>query len=156
MVEGHDTSVSTVIDSQRVVELPLNGRQVTSLVLLSGASANASAVGDLVGSKTYGSANIAGSTAISVAGGQANGTNFMLDGGDNNHNYSNVNLPFPFPDAIQEFNVQTSGLSARYGLHAGGTMNVVTKSGTNQYHGDLFEFFAYWRPECPEFLRRNP
>ncbi len=140
MVEGHDTSVSTVIDSQRVLELPLNGRQVTSLVLLSGASANASAVGDMVGSKTYGSANIAGSTAISVAGGQANGTNFMLDGGDNNHNYSNVNLPFPFPDAIQEFSVQTSGLSARYGLHAGGTMNVVTKSGTNQYHGDLFEF----------------
>ncbi|HWB85951.1 MAG TPA: carboxypeptidase regulatory-like domain-containing protein [Bryobacteraceae bacterium] len=140
MVEQHDTAVSNVIDDKRVLELPLNGRQVTSLVLLSGAAANASRVGDMVGSKTYGSANIAGSTAISVAGGQANSTNFMMDGGDNNHNYSNVNLPFPFPDAVQEFSVQTSGLSARYGLHPGGTMNVVTKSGTNQFHGDLFEF----------------
>ena len=140
MVETHDTAVSTVIDDKRVLELPLNGRQVTSLVLLSGASANASNVGDMVSSKTYGSSNIAGSTAISIGGGQANSTNFMLDGGDNNHNYSNVNLPFPFPDAIQEFNVQTSGLSARYGVHPGGTMNVVTKSGTNGFHGDLFEF----------------
>jgi hypothetical protein len=140
MVETHDTSVSTVIDDKRVLELPLNGREVTSLVLLSGAAASASGVGDMVGSKTYGSANIAGSTAISISGGQANSTNFMMDGGDNNHNYSNVNLPFPFPDAVQEFSVQTSGLSARYGVHPGGTMNVVTKSGTNQFHGDLFEF----------------
>jgi hypothetical protein len=140
MVETHDTAVSTVIDDKRVLELPLNGRQLTSLVLLSGASTNASNVGDMVSSKTYGSSNIAGSTAISIGGGQANSTNFMLDGGDNNHNYSNVNLPFPFPDAIEEFNVQTSGLSARYGLHPGGTMNVVTKSGTNVFHGDLFEF----------------
>jgi hypothetical protein len=140
MVEAHDTSVSNVIDERRVLELPLNGREVTSLVLLSGAAANASGVGDIVGSKTYGSANIAASTAISIAGGQANSTNFMLDGGDNNHNYSNVNLPFPFPDAIQEFSVQTNGLPARYGVHPGGTMNVVTKSGTNHYHGDLFEF----------------
>jgi len=140
MVETHDTSISQVIDSQRVLELPLNGRQATSLILLSGASANAASTGDFVGSKTYGSTNISGSTAISIAGGQANGTNFLLDGGDNNHGYSNVSLPFPFPDAIQEFSVQTSGLSARYGLHAGGVMNVVTKSGTNEYHGSLFEF----------------
>ncbi|MGP8244541.1 MAG: carboxypeptidase regulatory-like domain-containing protein [Bryobacteraceae bacterium] len=162
MVETHDTSVSTVINDRSVLELPLNGREVTSLVLLSGAAANASAVGDMVGSKTYGSANIVGSTAISIAGGQANSTNFMMDGGDNNHNYSNVNLPFPFPDAIQEFNVQTSGLSARYGLHPGGTMNVVTKSGTNQYHGDLFEFLRNGDVDARNFfaathdsLRRN-
>ena len=95
MVETHDTSVSQVIDSQRVLELPLNGRQATSLVLLSGAAANAASTGDFVSTKTYGSANIAGSTAISIAGGQANGTNFLLDGGDNNHGYSNVSLPVP-------------------------------------------------------------
>lgn len=139
MVETHDTSVSQVIDQQRVLELPLNGREATSLILLSGASANA-ATGNLVSTKNYGSADIAGSSAISVAGGQGNGTNYMMDGGDNNHAYSNVNLPFPFPDAIQEFSVQTNGLSARYGVHPGGTVNIVTKSGTNQYHGDLFEF----------------
>jgi hypothetical protein len=140
MVETRDTSVSQVIDSRRVLELPLNGRQATSLVYLAGAAANAASTGDFVSTKTYGSANIAGSSAISIAGGQANGTNFMMDGGDNNDGYSNVSLPFPFPDAIQEFSVQTAGLSARYGLHAGGVMNVVTKSGTNQFHGSLFEF----------------
>ena len=140
MAKTHDTSISQVISEQQVLELPLNGRQATSLILGSGASANASSTGDFTGSKTYGSANIAGSTAISIGGGQANGTNFLLDGGDNNHGYSNVSLPFPFPDAIQEFSVEASGLSARYGLHAGGVMNVVKKSGTNQYHGSLFEF----------------
>ena len=51
-----------------------------------------------------------------------------------------MNLPFPFPDALQEFSVETGGLSTRSGLQAGALVNVVTKSGTNQFHGDLFEF----------------
>jgi hypothetical protein len=59
---------------------------------------------------------------------------------DHRDTHSNVNLPFPFPDALQEFNVQTGGLSARNGLQAGALVNVVTKSGTNRFHGNLFEF----------------
>ncbi len=137
MVESHDTSVSETIDQQRLIEMPLNGRQATSLILLSGGSAPAP---HFVGSKTYGAGEIQGSASISVAGGQGNWTNYLMDGGDNNHPYANVNLPFPFPDAIQEFSVQTSGLPARYGLHPGGVVNVVTKSGTNGFHGNLFEF----------------
>src|SRR5207248_5097089 len=54
--------------------------------------------------------------------------------------YTNTNQPFPFPDALQEFSVQTSNYGARYGGNAGGVVNVVTKSGTNQLHGDAFEF----------------
>ena len=57
--------------------------------------------------------------------------NYLLDGGDNNDAFSNVNLPIPFPDAVQEFSVQTNGVSAQYGLHPGGVVNIVTKSGTN-------------------------
>ena len=141
MVETRDTATSQVIDQQRVLDLPLNGREASSLILLSGAAVDASSMGtDLASTKNYGSANIAASSAISVAGGQAGGTNYMMDGGDNNDSLTNVNLPFPFPDAIQEFSVQTNGLSARYGVHPGGTVNIVTKSGANQYHGDLFEF----------------
>ena len=141
MVETRDTATSQVIDHQRVLDLPLNGRQASSLILLSGGAVDATSLGtDLATTKNYGSANIAATSAISVAGGQASGTNYMMDGGDNNDSYSSVNLPFPFPDAIQEFSVQTNGLSARYGVHPGGTVNVITKSGTNQYHGDLFEF----------------
>src|SRR5579883_3502722 len=134
MVQTEDTSVSEVIDQRRIVDLPLNGRQPTQLILLSGAAANAPA-GDLATSKNYPS-----SVTISVAGGQANGTNYLLDGGDNNDTFSNVNLPFPFPDALQEFSVETNALPARNGLHPGGVVNLVTKSGTNQLHGDLFEF----------------
>jgi hypothetical protein len=63
-----------------------------------------------------------------------------MDGGDNNDAFSNVNKPFPFPDALQEFNVQASALPARYGLHSGGVVSLVTKSGSNAIHGDVFEF----------------
>ena len=67
-------------------------------------------------------------------------TNYMLDGGNNVDEYTNVNEPFPMPDAVQEFSVETSNYNAQYGQNAGGVVNIITKSGTNQYHGDLFEF----------------
>ncbi len=134
MVETKSNAVSQVIDQERIVDLPLNGRQATQLVLLSGAAVTAPA-GDMTGSKSFYS-----STTISVAGGQANGTNYLLDGGDNNDTMGNVNQPFPFPDALQEFNVETSSLPARNGLHPGAAVNVVTKSGSNSFHGSLFEF----------------
>lgn len=134
MVETRENAISQVIDERRIVDLPLNGRQPTQLIVLSGAAVNAPG-GGMTGSKNY-----ASSTTISVAGGQANGVNYLLDGGDHNDNATNVNLPIPFPDALQEFSVQTSSLPARYGLHPGAVVNAVTKSGTNQIHGDLFEF----------------
>ena len=77
---------------------------------------------------------------ISVAGGQGNGTAYLLDGGDNTDAMSNVNMPLPFPDALQEFSVETSAVSSRFGTHPGATVNVVTKSGSNDFHGDLFEY----------------
>jgi hypothetical protein len=68
-----------------------------------------------------------------VAGGQSNGTAYLLDGGDNTDAMSNVNLPFPFHDALQVFSVQTSAVSPRFGIHPGATVNVVTKSGSNDF-----------------------
>jgi Carboxypeptidase regulatory-like domain len=135
LVQTENASVSTVVDSQRIAELPLNGRYVTQLVLISGASMSAPG-GDEVGSKNFYS-----SVTISVPGGQANGTNYLLEGGDNNDSFSNVNLPFPFPDALQEFSVETSSSPARNGLHPAGVVNLVTKSGTNNLHGGAFEFY---------------
>ncbi|MGA2769612.1 MAG: TonB-dependent receptor [Bryobacteraceae bacterium] len=134
MVETKENTISQVIDSDRMVDLPLNGRQPQQLVLLVGAALTTPA-GDLRGSKNFYS-----STTISVAGGQANAVNWLLDGGDNNDSFTNVNLPIPFPDALQEFSVQTSSLPARYGLHPGAVVNAVTKSGTNSWHGSFFEF----------------
>jgi hypothetical protein len=135
MVQTEDQSISQVIDRQRTIDLPLNGRQATQLILLTGAATTAPN-GDLVGTKNYPS-----SAALSVAGGQATNINYLMDGTDNNDAFTNVNLPFPFPDALQEFSVQTSGLSAQYGLHPGAVVNIVTRSGTNGFHGTVFNFF---------------
>ncbi len=137
MVETQDTSISQVIDQKRIVDLPLNGRQATDLILLSGGAA----VPPNSASRVVTSHDYVNSVGVSVAGGQINGNNYLLDGGDHNDSHSNINMPFPFPDALQEFSVQTNGISARYGLHPGSVVNVVTKSGTNKFHGNVFEFF---------------
>ena len=133
LVETKENSISSVVDQQKMNDLPLNGRQATQLILTLGGASYGDA-GD-TGSKTY-----ASSTRISVFGGQSNGTSYLLDGGDNTDAMSNVNMPFPFPDALQEFSVESSAVSSRFGTHPGATVNVVTKSGSNQLHGDLFEF----------------
>jgi hypothetical protein len=135
MVQTQDTSVSQVIDRRRIVELPLNGRQATDLILLSGGAAQPPNSTRVITTHDY-----ANAVGISVSGGQINGNNYLLDGADHNDSHSNVNMPFPFPDALQEFSVQSSGISSRFGLHPGSVVNVVTKSGTNSIHGDLFEF----------------
>ncbi len=134
MVETQTNSVSQVIDQRRAVDLPLNGRQPTQLILLSGAAVTAPG-SDMASSKNYPS-----SVTIAVAGGQANGTYYLLDGGDHNDAFGAINLPLPFPDALQEFSVQTNAIPASYGVRAGAVVNLVTKSGTNEIHGNLFEF----------------
>jgi hypothetical protein len=134
MVQTEDQSISQVVDRQRTVDLPLNGRQATQLILLTPGTANAPAT-DLATSKNYPAA-----VTLSVAGAQATNINYLMDGADNNDAFTNVNLPFPFPDAIQEFSVQTSGLSAQYGIHPGAVVNIVTRAGGNSFHGTVFEF----------------
>jgi hypothetical protein len=137
MVQTQTTSLSSVMDNARVLDLPLNGRQATDLIMLMGAATDTTD-GNLTDIKT--SKNYATADSISVAGGQSSATSYRLDGGTHMDNFSNINLPFPFPDALQEFSVQTSSLTAQYGLHPGAQVEVVTKSGGNQVHGDAFEF----------------
>jgi carboxypeptidase family protein len=138
MVETQSTGVGQVIDNQRVKELPLNGRQVTELIFLSGLAASAPPA-DLNTNKNF------PTTTISVAGGQANGISFIMDGATHNDPFNNLNLPTPFPDAIREFKVETSALPARYGHHAASTVNVVTQSGSNKVTVDAFEFLRNYR-----------
>lgn len=136
MVESHSTGIGQVVDNQRVVELPLNGRQATELIFLAGLATSAPG-GDLNTNKNY------PTVTISVAGGQANGVTYIMDGGTHNDPFNNLNLPTPFPDALQEFKVETSALPARYGHHAASAVNLVTKSGTNQYRGSGFGFVRH-------------
>jgi hypothetical protein len=116
-----------------VVELPLNGRQATELILLSGAAVP-SPNGGLNSQRNY------PTITLSVAGGQNGGTVYLLDGGTNNDPINNLNFPIPFPDALQEFKLETGAVSARYGQHGAATVNAVTKTGGNDLHGDAFEF----------------
>src|SRR5205823_13107094 len=74
------------------------------------------------------------------AGGLNTGLNYKLDGADHNNPYQGSYLSMPFPDAMQEFKVETSATSAKQGGKSAGEVSLVTKSGTNQFHGDLFEF----------------
>ncbi len=145
MVETRSSGIGQVVDQQRVVDLPLNGRYATDLIYLAGASA-AAPNADLVSAKNYPNEAVA-----SIAGGLANGTTYILDGGNHNDPFNNLNLPFPFPDALQEFKVETSALQAQYGQHSAGAINAVTKSGGNAFHGDAFEFVRNY-----DFNARNP
>ena len=108
-------------------EMPLNGRQMTALITLSGGS-SAAPSGDFTGSK-YSYQTI----SVSIAGGGGNTTLWRFDGGDNQDYMANGNLPYAFPDAICQFSVESTDLGAQDGGHVGGLVNVVTKSGTNQY-----------------------
>ena len=136
MVETQATGVSSVMENQRILDLPLNGRNPADLIQLAGAAIqlpqfNAS-------SRSF--QGQAGGEGYAVAGGQSSGVTYLLDGGLHNNPYDNLNLPLPFPDALQEFKLETSALTAQNGIHGGATVNAVTKSGTNDFHGDLFEF----------------
>jgi len=146
MLETDSNAVGQVIDQRRVVDLPLNGRNVAQLITLSGGAVTGTA-GGLASNLNYPSA-----VAVAVAGSQPNGTNYFLDGGMHIDPRTNVGLPLPFPDALQEFKVETSTLPANYGSHPGGAVNVVTKSGTNSFHGDAFEFLRNYHFNSRNFF----
>jgi Carboxypeptidase regulatory-like domain len=143
-VEAIQTSSSTlgsVVDTRTVAALPLSTRNYTNLLAM---SAGASA--DVVNSATLGKA----SSVISVNGANVGQNNYMQDGasvsvwqsfGTNAESTAVGSFGTPNPDSIQEFKIQTSTYDAGYGRNPGAVVNVVTKSGTNEFHGALFEFF---------------
>ncbi|MGJ5816514.1 carboxypeptidase regulatory-like domain-containing protein [Paludibaculum fermentans] len=135
-VDTTSATANAVVDQRRVVDLPLNGRNAASLLLVVPGAIPAPANDvDQGNTKTFPSV-----VTVSTNGSRQNQISFRLDGSYNNDIYTNVNQPFPFPDALQEFSVQTSNYAAKFGGNAGGVVNVVTKSGTNEYHGSGFEF----------------
>ena len=131
LVETQATGVGQVMENTRILELPLNGRMATDLIQLTPGA---------VMQGVAGAGGIPNTGQFVVAGGQAFGDAYFLDGGIYSNPWDSAFLPFPFPDALQEFKVETSSLTAQNGLHSGATVNAVTKSGTNELHGDLFDF----------------
>ena len=140
LVDVRSAGISTVVDNKAILELPLQGRQVTDLIVLAGAAVQTGLT----------ARGVPGGVYISVAGGLPGGVAYTLDGAEHNNPQSNAGLPMPFPDALQEFQVATSGLSADNGMKSGASVNAVTKSGTNVLHGGGFEFLRDRRFNAPQ------
>ena len=134
--DTYSSTLKEVVDSQRMVDLPLNGRNAANLTtMVPGAMLTPNGGADQGQTKTFPGAVEDNDQRL-----RQNMVAYNLDGADNVDRYTNVNNPFPFPDALQEFSVQTSNYSAEYGGNAGAVVNVITKSGTNAFHGDVFGF----------------
>jgi hypothetical protein len=139
-VETANPSLGQVITSQQVTQLPLNGRDFVQLATL---TAGATAETNPNSFFTQGSdSEVAarGSFSLSVGGSRPNSTDWLLDGVDNNELTAGGIGVFSSIDDIQEFKVLTYTYSAEYGTRAGPTVLVTTRSGTNDFHGSLFEF----------------
>jgi hypothetical protein len=140
LVDVRSAGISAVVSNEDILQLPLQGRQVTDLIMLAGAAVQTGAT----------ERGVPGGVYISVAGGLPGGVAYTLDGAEHNNPQSNAGLPMPFPDALQEFQVATSGLTAENGVKSGASVNAVTKSGTNAFHGGGFEFLRDRRFNAPE------
>src|SRR2546425_1933674 len=132
LVETRNVGVGQLMETRQILELPLNGRGVTELIALSGAA--------VVPNDGSSSRSISGQQNIRVAGGLSGSVHYSLDGAMHTNPYDNLSLPLPFPNALQEFKVETSALNAAPRDASGAQASAVTKSGTNEFHGDLFEF----------------
>ncbi len=152
-VETRNLGVGQVMDNKRILDLPLNGRNPADLMQFLPAAVPQPALNAT--SRSMGGSN--GGQAYSLAGGLSFGVSFVLDGAMHNNPYDNLNLPLPFPDALGEFKAETSALTAQNGMHSGGAINLVTKSGSNQFRGDAFEFLRHHSLNATDpFAAKNP
>src|SRR5437867_1451395 len=151
LVTSENAALGNVVDQKKIVELPLNGRDYLQLAFLQ-PNVFAPAQGSNLGFR--GGLNIAGNSEVA--------NQYLLDGIDNNDETTNQPLHRPVLDAVREFKVLTGTYSAEYGRQAGGQIIVTTQSGTNAFHGSVWEFHRnspldarnFFAPQKPSF-RRN-
>jgi hypothetical protein len=133
-VETQSSELSGTVTGKEISQLELNGRNFTQLVTLAPGVSNQTG-------QDEGTVGVYGNVSYSMNGGRVEYNNWELDGGDNMDNGSNSTLNvYPSIDAIAEFKVLTSNYGAQYGRNGSGTVEVETKSGTNRFHGDAYEF----------------
>ena len=142
-------TISEVVDHARIVELPLNGRDAAKLTTL--------VAGTVISSvSTETGKTIPGALRLSSNGSQALSVSFRLDGTSNTDLYEHENLTFPFPEALQEFSIQTSNYSAAQGNSSGAVINAVTRSGTNSFHGGAFGYVRNKAFNSSNFFASEP
>jgi outer membrane receptor protein involved in Fe transport len=132
LVDTTSTQLGTVVNDRAIVQLPLNQRDTYQFLSLQpGVSSQVGA--DLY----YGGDNVA---SVSVNGGRGRSNNFSVNGGDANDLFVNLPTVQPSPDSVEEFRILTNTFDAEYGRNSGSVVNLVTKSGTNQLHGNVYDF----------------
>jgi hypothetical protein len=153
LVNTQTSTVQHTVDSERITELPLNGRNVLQLQSL------------LPGVVSVGNSGQFGMTnpVFVINGSRSLQVNYTLDGATNISSFWDVPLDYPNPDALQEFTAKTHSFSAIYGRNAGAVVEAATRSGTNRFHGSLFEFLrntdmdarSFFAPTRPPFKRNQ-
>jgi hypothetical protein len=146
LINTSDATIGATIQGRQVTDLPLNGRNFSQLALLTpgvtrgayGDQASGGGSSNMTETNRY---NESGSAALAVNGLRPQADNYLLDGVDNNDGFVNTILFFPNIDATQEFKVNTNIAPAEYGRAGGAIVISSTKSGTNKYHGSVFEFY---------------
>ena len=132
LVDSRSSVMGTLIDSRRVLELPMNGRSIIGLAVLLPGASQVSAPQTFTGDRS--------GPTVSMSGSKGAQNLFLFDGAPFNALFRNTGLNYPPPDALQEVKVLTNSFSAEYGRNAGAVFNVVTRSGSNEVHGALWEF----------------
>lgn len=155
LVDTTSTQLGAVVNDRAVSQLPLNSRDTYQLLSLQ------PGVQSQTGSDLFYGSDRAG--VVSVNGGRGRSNNFSVNGGDANDQFANLPAVQPSPDSIEEFRVLTNTFDAEYGRNSGAVVNVVTKSGTNTFHGNVFEFFrnkvlnssGYFDSQKPDFKQNQ-
>src|SRR5713101_2742643 len=149
LVDTTSTQLGAIMDARQVSNLPLNSRDTYQLLQLQ------PGVQGVGGSDLFYGSNVAG--GVSVNGGRSRSNNFSVNGGDGNDLFVNSPAVQPTPDSIAEFRVLSNTFDAEYGRNSGAVINVVTKSGTNGWHGSFYEFLRNQALNSKGFLElRNP
>jgi hypothetical protein len=147
-VETINPTLGASVTSRPIVDMPLNGRNVLDLALLQPGVTDVDNPGNgtFPGSQT---------PHFSIAGGREDSVTYLLDGGNNNSLLDNNFVFNPNPDAVAEFRVLESDYTAEYGRNGGGIISVVTKSGTNQFHGSAFDFLRNDALDANSFINNR-
>jgi hypothetical protein len=136
LLNATNATVGTVVDREKISQLPLNGRQITQLILLTpGAAPQNTGL-----QNSYHVSTNLGAVSPAVNGTRSDMNNYTIDGVENNELYFNFPGLNPPPDAVQEFKVETNMSSGAFGRAGGANVNLITRNGTNEYHGSMWEF----------------
>jgi len=151
-VETSNPTLGQVITSEEVADLPLNGRNFVQLATLTPGTTQSTNPVSFFTSAASSEAATRGAFSLSVGGSREQSTDWLLDGNDNNQLDEGGIAIFSSIDDIQEFKVLTYNYSAEYGERSGPTVLVTTKSGSNQWHGSLFEFFRNTKLDADNYF----